>query len=88
MKKVRIFHGHLEYIMAIWYILWPFSTLVPVWYSSPVLVYCVKNNLATLPQTFRMPNFRLYYSDFNCEAIRIPSGGKPKNVEEIPKCWL
>jgi hypothetical protein len=28
MGKVGIFHGHLEYIMANWYILWAFGFLV------------------------------------------------------------
>jgi hypothetical protein len=50
MEKVGIFFGHLEYtylghleyISAIWYFVWPFGIVLPV------LVYCVKNNLATL----------------------------------------
>jgi hypothetical protein len=48
MEKVGIFFGHLEYIMDIWYILWLFGNLEGIWYISPVLVYCVKKNLATL----------------------------------------
>jgi hypothetical protein len=28
MKKVGIFYGHLKYITAIWYILWPFGNFV------------------------------------------------------------
>jgi hypothetical protein len=35
MKKVGIFYDHLEYITAIWYSLWPFGNLVPIWYVSP-----------------------------------------------------
>jgi hypothetical protein len=31
-EKVGIFYGYLEYIMAIWYILWPFGNLVAAWY--------------------------------------------------------
>jgi hypothetical protein len=30
--KVGIFYGHLEYITAIWNMLWPFGNLVAVWY--------------------------------------------------------
>jgi hypothetical protein len=32
MEKVGIFYGHLEYIAAIWYTLWPFGNLVALWY--------------------------------------------------------
>jgi hypothetical protein len=32
MEKVDLFHGHFEYITAIWYILWPFGNLVAIWY--------------------------------------------------------
>jgi hypothetical protein len=31
MKKVGTFYGHLEYMTAIWYILWPFDNLVAIW---------------------------------------------------------
>jgi hypothetical protein len=48
MEKVGIFYVHLEYILAIWYILWPLGALVATWNIFPVLVYCVKKNLATL----------------------------------------
>jgi hypothetical protein len=34
-KKVGILYGPLEYISAIWYILWQFGNLVAVWYISP-----------------------------------------------------
>jgi hypothetical protein len=30
-----IFYGHLVYFTAIWYILWPFGTLLAVWYIFP-----------------------------------------------------
>jgi hypothetical protein len=33
---------------AIWYIVWPFGIFFPFWYSFPILVYCMKKNLATL----------------------------------------
>jgi hypothetical protein len=45
MENIGIFYGHLEYIMAIWYITWPFGSLVVF---SLVLVYCITNNLASL----------------------------------------
>jgi hypothetical protein len=32
MEKVRMFYGHLEYIRAIWYILWSFGNLGAFWY--------------------------------------------------------
>jgi hypothetical protein len=47
MENVGTFHGHLEYITAIWYTLGPFGNLVVSGYISPVLVYCIKKNLAT-----------------------------------------
>jgi hypothetical protein len=34
-KKIGIFYGHLEYISAIWYILWPFGNLVAIWSIFP-----------------------------------------------------
>jgi hypothetical protein len=34
MEKVGIFFGHWEYITALWYILWQFGNLVPIWYIS------------------------------------------------------
>jgi hypothetical protein len=47
MNKVGILYGHLEYITAIWNILWPFSGNL-VYIFSLLLFYCVKKNLATL----------------------------------------
>jgi hypothetical protein len=37
MKKswyVRVLYGHLGYISAIWYMLWPFGNLVEIWYIT------------------------------------------------------
>jgi hypothetical protein len=53
MRKVSRFCGNLEYIMATWYILRAFGNLWQFGIFSPVLVYFVKKNLATLrwPQT-------------------------------------
>jgi hypothetical protein len=51
----------LVYFTVIWNILWPFGiffghfgNVVVIWYIFPVLVYCVKENLATLTTTFRI----------------------------------
>jgi hypothetical protein len=46
MEKVVKFFGSLEYIIVVWYILWPYGNLVV--YFPPILVYYVKKNLATL----------------------------------------
>jgi hypothetical protein len=53
MEKVGIFYDYLENITAIWFILWQLDSLVKIWYipPPPVLVYCVKKNLATPIQT-------------------------------------
>jgi hypothetical protein len=32
MVKVGIVYGHLEYITAIWHMLWSFGNLVAIWY--------------------------------------------------------
>jgi hypothetical protein len=34
-EKVGLFHGHLEYIAAIWYISLPFGNLAAIWNISP-----------------------------------------------------
>jgi hypothetical protein len=41
-----IFYCHLVYFIAIWYIFW-------FWYIFPLLVFCSKKNLATLPGWIR-----------------------------------
>jgi hypothetical protein len=51
MVNVGIFCGHLEYLTAIWYILWPFGTFCG---HFPVLVCCTKKNLATLLRTIKV----------------------------------
>jgi hypothetical protein len=38
MENVGIFYGHMEFYMAMCYILWPFGNLVVIWYSVPMLV--------------------------------------------------
>jgi hypothetical protein len=35
MKNAGIFYGRLEYITAIWNILWPFGNVVAIWYVLP-----------------------------------------------------
>jgi hypothetical protein len=35
MENIGIFYGHLESIMAIGYIIWPFGNLVVFWYIFP-----------------------------------------------------
>jgi hypothetical protein len=47
----------------------PFDNLVSIWYISPLLVYCVKKNLATLAQKTRS----IESGDSNL-AFALPSG--------------
>jgi hypothetical protein len=35
MENLGTFYFHLEHIMAIWYMLWPFGNLVVIWYNLP-----------------------------------------------------
>jgi hypothetical protein len=35
MENAGIFNVHLEYIMVIWNILWPFGNVVVIWYIFP-----------------------------------------------------
>jgi hypothetical protein len=35
MERFGIVFVYLDYIMAIWYILWPFGKLVAIWYIPP-----------------------------------------------------
>jgi hypothetical protein len=53
MEDVGMSYGHLVYFTTIWYIL-PIDIWYVLWYFgifSPVLVCCIKINLATLIQT-------------------------------------
>jgi hypothetical protein len=77
-ERVGIFFGHLEYITAIWYVLWPFGNLFAIWCISPVLVYYVEKNLATL---LGSPKVSFKYDSFSlekngkaifCEALLWP----------------
>jgi hypothetical protein len=54
-ENVGIFYGHLVYLIAIWYILWPFGTFcghlihfVVIWYMFSRLGMLCQKNLATL----------------------------------------
>jgi hypothetical protein len=40
--------GILETILSI---LWPFGTLMVIWYIFPILVFCTEKNLATLTES-------------------------------------
>jgi hypothetical protein len=42
MENVDIFYGHLEYIEAIWYMLWYMYFEVSWYVYSTFLVYCIK----------------------------------------------
>jgi hypothetical protein len=35
LEIVGLFHGHFKYFTAIWYILWPFGTVVAIWNTFP-----------------------------------------------------
>jgi hypothetical protein len=52
MENIGIFYNHLKYIMAIWYIIWPYGNLVVIWYIYPrfgILYYEKPGNPATCP---------------------------------------
>jgi hypothetical protein len=48
MEDVGIFYTHLVHFTVFWYILWTFGIFVVIWYIFPVLVFCIKKNLAPL----------------------------------------
>jgi hypothetical protein len=50
-----LFYSHLVYIVAIWYILWPFGIyFVAIWYIFPYLYVVTRKILATLTQTWQI----------------------------------
>jgi hypothetical protein len=63
MEDVGIFYGHLVHFTVFCYILWTFG-IVPVnlVYFSPVLVFCIKKNLATLRRCCCSLSFHLWMS--------------------------
>jgi fatty acid desaturase len=100
-----LLYGHLEYFVASLYILWPIGTfcghLVFWWpfgvfycklvYIFPLLVCCIKENLATLPQSFFPNSIFCNYNDFfeaNFSKSRFLHGHfqlhtqKRKNLDE------
>jgi hypothetical protein len=58
MENVGIFYYHLEYITAIGYILRSFDYFVVIWYVYPVLVNCVKKNLAALTRIRKLAAYK------------------------------
>jgi hypothetical protein len=60
-KKVGIFYRHLEYITAIWCILWPFDNLVAVGYISPILVGIIIKEKSGNPGTMSYDTIRHNY---------------------------
>jgi hypothetical protein len=47
-EMVGILYAGLECTSAIWFILWPFGTLVTVWYIFTIFGILCQKNLATL----------------------------------------
>jgi hypothetical protein len=43
-----LFYGHLVYLTAIWYILWPLGIFLVIWYIFPRMGKLYQENLATL----------------------------------------
>jgi cellobiose-specific phosphotransferase system component IIC len=50
MEDVGIFYGHLVHFTVFCYILWKFGVVHGILVYFPVLVFCTKKNLATLPR--------------------------------------
>jgi hypothetical protein len=48
MKDVGILYYPMVYFNSIWFSLWAFGIVFPLWYIFPVLVRCIKKILATL----------------------------------------
>jgi hypothetical protein len=58
-----IYYWHLVYIIDIWYILltfgiyyWHLVDFMAIWYIFPILICCIKKNLATLMQIYPSGN--------------------------------
>jgi hypothetical protein len=45
MENAGIFYPPLEYITAVWYILWSFGTFVVIWYNFSPLWYIVSRKI-------------------------------------------
>jgi hypothetical protein len=48
MESFGTLHGNLAHFVIIWYVVWHFQHFAAVWSILPILVYCTKENLATL----------------------------------------
>jgi hypothetical protein len=47
--NVGTFYGPLEYFVSHLVYFRPFGNIVVIWYIFPILVHCIKKNMATLP---------------------------------------
>jgi hypothetical protein len=65
MENVGIFYGHLEYISAIRYILWPFGYLVVIWYISPHfgLLYQGRSSNPAFGMSCKIVSFSFSYNN-------------------------
>jgi hypothetical protein len=96
MEKVGIFYGYLEFINAIWYILWTSGNLVAFWYISshfgilrreksgnPGVRYCV--TLVALIVYKKMPHHWNYIQSLNCihsVSFLVESANQLGTIEE------
>jgi hypothetical protein len=87
-------YGHLKYFTAIWYILWPFGSLLVIWYIFPALAYCVTKNLATL-ELSRRYDHAFDFVGLVCSSLDstihlwdVEEGVKLRPIENGPmECW-
>jgi hypothetical protein len=77
MDNVGIFHGHLEYLTVIWYILWPFGIfcghlvhIFPFWYVVPRKIWQPSTGVEERKKNcldFRKGNFAVKaYNEISC----------------------
>jgi hypothetical protein len=58
MEHIGIFYGHLEYIMAIWYIIWPFGGILVYYFTRFGILYNEKyGNPGHKVQRCRLKNY-------------------------------
>jgi hypothetical protein len=70
LRPLEIFYGHLVYFVVIWYIF-------------PVLVFCTKINLATLPQTTQSFDRASEPSSLNENLSRRPFLTSPLGLQRV-----
>jgi hypothetical protein len=70
MEKVGLFYGHLEYIMAFWYILWPFGNLVAIWYIFHLFSILSREKSGNPGAGRKLIYFRMMLT-FNCAYKKI-----------------